>query len=119
MTCPEGFNLIKLRDQKGRSIKYLQCSKVQYNNSLKKYIQCSFKIRKDHFLNSNHTHIFKNTIQNYFNIPTDQSNQNDIQEKIFNFVGNSNISINTVCSLEFYSLIETIFEMGKKIQKNS
>ena len=119
MDCPDGFCINKQRDNKGRCIIYYQCKKIQFNSSTNQNVQCSYKIRKDNYKEDQHDHIFINKINNYFNSEIKKIDQlHNIEEKLFNLVGNSNLSIKTATSTEMFSLIESAFELGK-LKNNS
>jgi len=108
------FEQVSIVDNSGRSSIYLQCCNVQYDPIHQKKIQCRYKIRKDHFKNKPHTHIFGN-IEDYF---PQQKSYLSFQKEFFRFVAQNNISIKTASSSGMFNLLQLAFESGKNSGKS-
>jgi len=111
---PDGFENEIERKPNGKSITYLRCSKKAINPLTKKLIQCSYRIRKDHYRQSKHKCSFMN-LDEYLSSKkhTIQDRVLDLDQAVYNFVGKSNISISTAVSKEFNELLMAFYMAGQ------
>ena len=80
----------------------------------KKNIQCSYKIRKDHFKNKDHKCVFLNLeqfIKKKENLIS--KNSNELFQKVFFLIGKQNLSISTATSHDFYNSLHEFYEFGQ------
>lgn len=112
--APHGFENIIERSNNGRSSTFLRCTKMAFDPLSKKSIQCSYKIRKDHYKNKDHKCIFLNLeqfIKKKENLIS--KNSNELFLKVFFLIGKQNLSISTATSHDFYNLLQEFYEFGQ------
>ena len=99
LVAPRGFEITY---EDGHS--YYQCSKFVF--IAQKRVQCIYRCRSDSSKKDKFTHLHNFVdIRNYGKTTKTKQNSDEINLKIFNLVGKSNLSIRCVCSNLFRDLL--------------
>ena len=112
--APDGFENIIEKSQNGKHVTFLRCTKESFDPLTKKKVQCSYKIRKDHYKSKAHQCIFSN-LDSFIRKKEHviQQSTNSTEKYVFEFAGRKNIPIKSMVSDEFYDLLKYFFELGK------
>ena len=111
---PNGFQNLYEKSPTNKVVTYIRCTKKAYDPILKKYVQCLFKLRKDHYKGKPHKCLFSNldsfiTKKKSIIVET----KDELIQTVFKFVGKKNISISTAVSDDFSCLLKTFYEFGQ------
>ena len=89
--------------------------KTAFDPLSKKRIQCSHKIRKDHYSGKNHKCSFGN-LEDFIKKKesASQKNDNDLNQYVYILIGKKNLPISTAVSKEFYDVLREFYESGQK-----
>jgi len=112
--APPGFENYFEKNCNGRRQTFFRCKKTAFDPISKKNIQCSYKIRKDHFKGKKHDCRFLN-LENFLHkneilLPKEV---NELYQSVFTLIGKKNLPISTAVSEEFYYLLKIFFEYGQ------
>jgi len=111
---PIGFSNVFEKNESGKVVTFLRCTKMGFDPGLKHNVQCHYKIRKDSFKGKPHKCIFSNLDSYIVNNPPKLCDSlNNLENCVFEFVGKKNISISTSVSDEFYNLLREFYLKGQ------